>query len=107
MDELTAGVCLPAALLLAGDGTPDPDPGEEGSLYPQILSWARKVSPQELSEPDRIAFISRMSTPGGVTEAVCRSLREGNTLFQAYSIGISRSREIGKEIGELVRSERG
>ncbi len=107
MHDLTAGVCFPAALLVAKDQSLDIENEIRtseafGSLYSQLLSWAWNVSPQDLIEPERTSYVTRMSTPGGITETVCRSIREGSSLHQAYLNGISRSREIGEEIANRI-----
>lgn len=111
MHDITAGVCFPAALLVARDRKMDIEKeiraGEAfGSLYSRVLFWAFTVAPQDLSGPERTAYINRMSTPGGITETVCRSIREGNSLHQAYLDGISRCREIGEEMAGRIRSDR-
>ncbi|MDD1729769.1 MAG: NAD(P)-binding domain-containing protein [Methanospirillum sp.] len=111
MHDITAGVCFPAALLVAKDQNLDIEneirAGEGfGHLYSRVLSWACTVAPQELSGPERTAYISRMSTPGGITETVCRSIREGNSLYQAYLDGISRCRDIGEEMAGRTISDR-
>jgi len=109
MDDLTAGASLPAALLVATEHNLDIDAEIRssmayGPIYHRVLSWAWEISPQDLSGTERAAYVTRMSTPGGITEAVCNSLREGKSMYQAYTDGINRSREIGEELSHLIGS---
>ena len=99
MHIFTAGICLPAALLASGEGE---EAGEKAcrslsrqySDFPEIFSWARDVLPHFEKEADKMAYIEKMATRGGITEAIVRSLAMGDDLTAALKNGIDRSREI-------------
>ena len=99
MHIFTAGICLPAALLASGEGE---EAGEKAcrslsrqySDFPEIFSWARDMLPHFEKEADKMAYIEKMATSGGITEAIVRSLAMGDDLTAALKNGIDRSREI-------------
>ncbi len=99
MHFFTAGICLPAALLASGEGE---EAGEKAcrslsqqySDFPEIFSWARDVLPHFEKEEDKEAYIEKMATSGGITEAIVRSLAMGDDLTAALKNGIDRSKEI-------------
>jgi len=102
MHLFTAGVCLPAAILAYRATGLDPDDGMNEAVreYPLLASmyaWAREVLPEFSSGPEEEGYVTKMCTPGGVTNAIVRSIRSGNTLSAAVQAGIARSREISRE----------
>lgn len=103
MHAFTVGVCLPAALLAAEGKALNEAENEAGSAeaiekeYPgfrEIYLWAKGVLPNFDSDEKRQEYIKKMSTKGGITEAIIDSLNSGNTFLEALRVGISRSREI-------------
>lgn len=99
MHFFTVGVCLPAALLAAGmmgvgTGNAIDAIVEEYPDFREIYSWAKDVLPALDSDLEREEYIRRMSTKGGITEAIVESLRSGSTFLEALRRGIARSREI-------------
>ena len=99
MHVFTVGICLPAALLASGDVE---DAIEEACRclsqdypdFPEICSWARDVLPEFEKEEDKKAYICKMATRGGITEAMVKRLERGEDLLLALKQGIKRSREI-------------
>ena len=99
-----ACLCLPAALLewqqQGRDLPTDPLLGlhEELPGFPGLIGWARSVTPQDLSAQERQSYIARMATPGGVTEAMVRSLEAPGADFStAFAAAIARSRELADQ----------
>jgi pyrroline-5-carboxylate reductase len=99
MHVFTAGICLPAALLASGED----EVAEEKACrslsrdypdFPEIFAWARSVLPHFEKEVDKRAYIEKMATRGGVTEAIVLSLESGDDLTAALKNGIDRSKEI-------------
>lgn len=100
MHVFTAGVCLPAAILASRAAGDDPDEEIADAIhkYPllsPIYAWAKDVLPESLSGSGSEAYITEMSTPGGITEEVVSKVKEGNTISVAIEAGIARSRKIG------------
>ena len=99
MHVFTVGICLPAALLASGDVEDAIEEAcrclsQEYSDFPEIFAWARSVLPHLEREEDKRAYIEKMATRGGITEAVVKSLERGEDLLLALKQGIKRSREI-------------
>lgn len=102
MHAFTVGVCLPAALLVAGKiGMSELDTAQAskiiGKEYPdfeEIYRWAVDVLPDFDSDDEREEYLRRTSTKGGITEAIVDSLNSGSTFTAALRKGISRSKEI-------------
>ena len=97
MHAFTAGVCLPAALIVAERKGLDTDQAVRiiGREYPdfiEICTWARGVLPDNGSEQEE--YIRRTSTKGGITEAIIDSLNSGDSFLYALRRGIARSKEI-------------
>lgn len=104
MNVFTAGVCLPPAILAAeAQGrniTPEvPELAREFPLIGEMYPWARNVLPSTGSDNERDTYIAKMSTKGGITEAIVGSVRSGATLAVAMRVGIDRSREIRRRAG--------
>lgn len=97
------GPCLPIALIYCQDLGRSVDEGQllETAArfnlpdYPQVLSWARTVQPQDRSPEERDRYIAQAATPGGVTEAILEEIKRGKHLSVALERGVQRSRELG------------
>ncbi len=99
MHAFTVGVCLPAALLaakgkelneaLAAETIEKEYPG-----FIEIYTWAKGVLPDFDSDEERDEYVKKMSTKGGITEAIVDSLNSGCSFLEALRMGIARSREI-------------
>jgi len=102
IDIFTVGVCLPAAILKGVN----PDEQKKAiartkSEYPmlaELYSWALNALPDFRSDAEKTAYISKMVTKGGVTEAITSSLGHGAALDDALKKGIERTKEISAEI---------
>jgi pyrroline-5-carboxylate reductase len=99
MHIFTAGVCLPAALLIANKkGVNTEDSIEiiekEYCDFREIYNWAKNILPDFDSEKDQKKYIEHMSTKGGITEAIVNSLNSGDTFLDSLKKGIARSKEI-------------
>lgn len=106
LDIFTAGVCLPAALLKVknpAEGKKAMDRiGTEYPLLSKLYAWAIKALPHFHNSADKEAYIERMITKGGVTDAIISSLKSGEPLDIAVSKGIARTREISSEIQQSI-----
>lgn len=102
LDVFTVGVCLIPALLERGDSRESREAvgriGKKYALFSQLYEWAAKLLPRFENDADRQAYLARMATKGGVTEAVVGSLRRGDPLDAALQAGLGRTAEIGEEI---------
>ena len=102
LNTFTAGVCMPAALLKADH----PAQNEQAirrieKAYPvfsELFSWASKALPCFDNDADKEAYINRMITKGGVTDAIIKSIAGGAPLDVALREGIARIQEISAEI---------
>lgn len=99
MHIFTAGVGLPAALLIANKkGLNTEDLIEiiekEYSDFREIYNWAKNILPDFDSEKDQTKYLEHMSTKGGITEAIVNSLNSGDTFLDSLKKGIARSKEI-------------
>lgn len=102
MDIFTAGVCMPAALLMV-DKTIEQSNAiarieEEYPLLSELIPWAEKVLPSFQDEADRETYVKNMITKGGITDAIINSLENHTSLDTALRKGITRSKEIAFEI---------
>jgi pyrroline-5-carboxylate reductase len=105
VDAFTAGVCLPAALALTGNQADAL--GRIARARPRIAPvcrWARRVLPDFEGEADRDAYVRRMVTKGGVTEAIVEGVLRGTPLDEAFDRGVRRAGEISTEA--LRKTER-
>lgn len=102
LNTFTAGVCLPAALLKADNPAGNEQAilriGKEYPLISKLFAWASTVLPSFENSTDREAYINRMITRGGVTDAIIKSLASGAPLDDALKEGIARTKEISAEI---------
>ena len=105
MHAFTAGVCLPAALLVAERKGLDTDQaariiGREYPDFKEIYIWARGVLPPSVTEQEE--YIKRMSTKGGITETIIDSLNSGDYFLDALTKGIARSKEISARVASRM-----
>lgn len=102
MQVFTAGVCFTAAILAcrARGRNPDHEVSDAVCRYPLLAgmyAWAQEAQPAALSDAGRDEYIAKMSTPGGITEAIVRSIRKGDSLSDAMQAGIDRGRAISRD----------
>jgi pyrroline-5-carboxylate reductase len=107
MQVFTAGVCFTAAILAcrALGRNPDDEVGDAVRTYPLLAGmydWAQEAQPASLSDAGRDEYIAKMSTSGGITESIVRSIRNGNSLSVAIQAGIDRGRAISREAEETL-----
>lgn len=106
IDVFTAGVCLTAAILKAGN----PDEQKKAiarirSEYPliaELYSWAVDALPDFRGDAEKKGYIAKMITKGGVTETIVSSLGDGCALDDALKKGIERTKEISAEIRQSI-----
>ena len=101
MHYFTVGVCLPAAIVLARmlQLTVDDDVIEFSNrchLFNKIYKWAMAVIPVFESQSHIDDYIQKMSTSGGVTEAIINKLKGSNNLLSALKAGIEKSLRLSK-----------
>jgi pyrroline-5-carboxylate reductase len=108
IDVFTAGVCMTAALLKAGNTNEQESAMDRiKNQYPllsELYMWAASALPDLQNETDREKYISRMITKGGVTDAIIKSLVSGDALDDALINGIARTKEISNEITLQLKS---
>jgi pyrroline-5-carboxylate reductase len=63
-------------------------------FWKELLAWAERAVPQNLSADEKTDFIVHMATKGGITEAIVNGVKDGKALRAAFDCGIARSREI-------------
>ncbi len=102
IDIFTAGVCMPAALLKVENPTECKRAvdkiGREYPLISELYAWAIGALPHFQDKKDRDAYIERMITKGGVTDAIINSLQRGEPLDAALKKGVVRTKEISREV---------
>lgn len=106
LDVFTAGVCLPAAILFLGKTGEQAEAigriAEEYPLLTELYAWACSAAPQRLTSEERTAYIHKMVTRGGVTEAILGALESGAPLDAALQKGIARTKEMALELRHRV-----
>jgi pyrroline-5-carboxylate reductase len=106
VDVFTAGVCMSAAVLKADDPIEQQKAidriGAEYPMLPELYTWAVKTSLHFQNDADKEAYIGRMVTKRGITEAVINSLENGDPLDTALQKGIARTKEISNEIQQSI-----
>ncbi len=100
----TALVCLPAAYLqmeVSGRSRTNPDLRsfsdygfDEAS---RVMAWAEENTPSGLTDDEAAAYISRMATRGGITEAIVAGIKDGSDIHTALLKGIERGETIAGE----------
>ncbi len=109
LHPFTAGVCLPAALLVAKqfnlkieEDIKTLEKEYSGLGFGDIYQWALNVMPVLESEVEPGEFIRKMMTKGGITEAIVESLRSDKDFLEAIHKGIYRSKEIAERTHSLL-----
>lgn len=101
LNIFTAGVCMPAALLKVENPTEHRRAidriGKEYPLLSELFAWAVRVLPHFHNSVDKEAYVERMITKGGVTDAIINNLTSGAPLDAALRKGIARTKEISIE----------
>lgn len=101
LNVFTAGVCLPAAMLIEENREKSQKAieriGASFPLLPELYEWALKVLPYFDNSLEKDRYLNKMATKGGVTEAIVTSLKSGAPLDDALMKGIRRSGEIAEE----------
>ncbi|MFA5332110.1 MAG: NAD(P)-binding domain-containing protein [Methanoregula sp.] len=95
MDIFTAGVCLPAVLIFLRFHNRDADTEirpviREYPLMEQLYAWGTAAVPSDIAPEEGHTYIVRMSTKGGITEAIIASLARGEPLETAFRAGVAR-----------------
>lgn len=106
LDVFTAGVCMPAAIL----NTESPSEsamaikriGAEYPLISELYEWAVNALPVFQNSVEKDAYIERMITKGGITDAIINSLKKGETFDISLRKGIARTKEISIEIQKSI-----
>jgi pyrroline-5-carboxylate reductase len=110
LNVFTAGVCLPGILLRCHDEekiqNAITEMEQDYPWFPKLFSWSKTVLPVLTSEQDKQAYIAKMITAGGVTEAIMNRLQSGEDLLTALKSGIMRSQSISEEISHLINDRR-
>ncbi len=106
MDIFTTGVCLPAALLQEDNEVLIKDAiheiGNECAMFVDLYEWAKRILPAFAKESEKVAYMARMITKGGVTEAIIDSLKEGELFITALRKGIAHSKAISQEMNKSL-----
>ncbi len=99
LHEFTAGVCIPAALIALKHENKDTHITSitHSKLLNDILSWAKRTIPSDLSVDEEYEYIYDLCTKWWVTERIVSSIREGFNLEDSIQRGILRSQEIEDE----------
>lgn len=107
MDVFTAGVCMPAAILMLNDldeAIKSVDRiSDEYPLIKQLFGWAKEVLPEFQSKGQEEEYIQRMNTKGGITEAIIKSLQFSEPFDCSLRRGIARTKQISLEIQKSVQ----
>ncbi|WP_378956141.1 pyrroline-5-carboxylate reductase family protein [Pelosinus sp. sgz500959] len=106
VDIFTAGVCLPAALLQEDNEVIIKEAiheiEQEWARFLDLYEWAKIILPSFATEDEKVEYIARMITKGGVTEAIIDSLKSGELFVTALRKGITRSKEISRQISNSI-----
>lgn len=97
MDYVAISGCLPVVYCRV---SPDSDETIEAiekisEDFPQFKDLAKKCEklvPEEKTEE----FISKFTTPGGVTQAILNGLNSGKTVYESLCMGLDRNRELSE-----------
>jgi len=102
LHHFTVGVCLPAALVLADRLKLPVAQGiaaysKRFPLFTEIARWAAEVLPSFGTPADADAYVHKMATPGGITEAIITHLQTHRRLYPALQAGYRRSLQLATE----------
>ena len=108
LNVFTAGVCMPAALLKIKDidkcSSDIQKIKEEYPLLFGLFTWAKDVLPEFKYVSEKDAYLKKMITKGGITEAIINSIDKGEPLNISLLNGIKRTKEISLEIQKTIIS---
>jgi pyrroline-5-carboxylate reductase len=108
LNIFTAGVCMPAVLLKADNPAENKQAidriEKEYPLLSELFAWASKALPHFDNSADKEAYVDRMITKGGVTDAMIKSIASGAPLDDTLREGIARTKEISMEIQRSIIS---
>jgi hypothetical protein len=108
-DVFTAGVCLTAALTwlhaIEQSKRAILKTEREYPIMAELFAWASQAAPEFESEEGRNAYIQKMVTPGGVTEAIMQSLYRGETLDAAVKAGIARTHTLSMALLQSISAQ--
>ncbi|RAP44926.1 MAG: hypothetical protein BZ135_07145 [Methanosphaera sp. rholeuAM6] len=98
MDYIAIAGCLPAIFCRVA---PDSDEAKEAidrisEDFPEFREIACKCG-KLVPDDNKDEFISRFTTPGGVTQAILNGLNMGKSLYDSLLMGIERNRELSDE----------
>ncbi len=106
IDIFTAAVCLPAALLQEDNeeviNEAINEMEKEWASFLDLYKWAKRILPSFNTKNEKVEYIARMITKGGVTEAIIDSLKSGEIFINALRKGITRSKDISREISNSI-----
>lgn len=106
IDIFTAAVCLPAALLQEDNeeviNEAINEMEKEWASFLDLYKWAKRILPCFNTKNEKVEYIARMITKGGVTEAIIDSLKSGEIFINALRKGITRSKDISREISNSI-----
>lgn len=106
LDIFTAGVCMPAAILKVENANEQKKAIDRISTeYPMLsdlYTWALKALPYFQDNAEKEAYVEKMITKGGVTEAIIKSVISGAQLDASLRKGIARTKEISFEIQQSI-----
>ena len=97
MDFIAIAGCLPAIYCRV-------DPQSDDNIeaiskisenFPEFRDIAKKCE-KLVPEENKEEFISRFTTPGGVTQAILNGLNSGKSLYDSLMMGIERNKELSE-----------
>jgi len=99
MHRHTVGMTMPVLLMMAEEmSLPLDDLLEtlrgECPYFEDVYGWGRSGVDGLSDRAAREAYVRRMVTEGGITDAVVKTIRSGAPMVEAWRAGIQRSREI-------------
>lgn len=106
MDLMVLAGCLPAVYCKVDADEPENiDAIEkiagECTEFIELSQKAKNLVPTD----NKDEFIEKFSTPGGITEAIIRSLDEGNNLYDSLLKGLERNKEVSNPDDNLISME--
>lgn len=108
LDSFTVGICIPPILLNIEVPEKDVKLGllhmeKRYPIYGHLRKWIKKVMPQD-SNVVKDGYLERVSTRGGISEAITGALRSGLSFKDALETGMERGREITGDIRREVEA---
>lgn len=107
LNVFSAAVCLPAAMLQESD----PEKvhagvasiGKEYPMFLDLYDWAKQARPSLNTQEEIDAYIAKMATKGGITEAIGNSLKRKEPFADALHKGIERGIEISAAVQNALK----